>query len=257
MLQARDLYLRERLHDLEDLSHRLQRLLAGDAASGQRRLYDDTILVARTMGPAQLLEYSRDALKGLVLAEVSETSHAAIVARALKIPMVTGLHDAIDRTEEGDQIIIDGDAGEVHIRPTPEVVEDYRLKQRRQNERRAVYVSERSLAATTKDGVDISIMMNAGLVLDMPALEETGVKGVGLFRTELQFLIGAQLPSVASQEALYREVLDLADGKPVIFRTADMTRRPLTRRPLIWTTGAKRIRRWAGGACAWRSTAPA
>lgn len=222
LLQARDLYLRERLHDLEDLSHRLQRLLAGDAASGQRRLYDDTILVARTMGPAQLLEYSRDALKGLVLAEVSETSHAAIVARALKIPMVTGLHDAIDRTEEGDQIIIDGDAGEVHIRPTPEVVEDYRLKQRRQNERRAVYVSERSLAATTKDGVDISIMMNAGLVLDMPALEETGVKGVGLFRTELQFLIGAQLPSVASQEALYREVLDLADGKPVIFRTADI-----------------------------------
>lgn len=221
LLQARDPYLRERLHDLDDLSHRLLRLMAGEQGS-RRKLFDDTILVASTMGPAELLEYDRKSLKGLVLGEVSATSHVAIVARALKIPMVTGVLEAIDRTEEGDLIVIDGDAGEIHIRPTAEVVETFRAKQIRQSERQALYASERDIPTKTKDGVDISILMNAGLALDLPYLEETGAEGVGLFRTELQFLVGTQLPSVGMQEALYREALDLADGKPVIFRTADI-----------------------------------
>ena len=222
LLQSRDPYLRERLHDLDDLSHRLLRLLAGDHNGGRRKLYKETILVASTMGPAELLEYDRKSLKGLLLGEVSATSHVAIVARALKIPMVTGVHDAIDRTEEGDQIVIDGDAGEIHIRPTPEIVEAFRAKQKRQSERQALYASERDMPTETKDGVKISILMNAGLALDLPYLEETGAEGVGLFRTELQFLIGTQLPSVSTQEALYRQALDLAAGKPVIFRTADI-----------------------------------
>ena len=220
--QSRDIYLRERLHDLDDLSHRLLRLLAGESHASHHNQYGETILVARTMGPAELLEYGRESLKGLVLAEVSDTSHVAIVARALKIPMVTGLHEAADITEEGDQIVIDGDAGEVHIRPSPEVLEQFRSRKRSQRERQASYASERALPAVTKDGARISLLMNAGLALDMPYIEETGVEGVGLFRTELQFLIGEQLPSVASQEALYREVLDLSDGRPVIFRTADI-----------------------------------
>ena len=222
MMEARDSYLRERLHDLDDLAHRLLRLLAGEEPGGLRKLREETILVAREMGPAELLEYDRDALKGLVLGEVSATSHVAIVARALEIPMVTGLGDAINACEEGDTLIVDGDAGEVHIRPTADVIEAYRAKQELQSERQAAFAEERALASVTKDGVAISIMMNAGLALDMAHLAETGAEGVGLFRTELQFLIGSQLPSVASQEALYREVLDLADGKPVIFRTADI-----------------------------------
>lgn len=222
MLQARDPYLRERLHDLDDLSHRLLRLLAGERPGARRALQKETILVAREMGPAELLEYDRHALKGLVLGEVSATSHVAIVARALKIPMVTGLGDAIDRCEEGDALIVDGDTGDVHIRPSPDIVESYRAKREFQSERQAAFAKERDLPAVTKDGVRVSIMMNAGLALDMPHLQETGAEGVGLFRTELQFLIGSQLPSAAAQEALYREVLDLADGRPVIFRTADI-----------------------------------
>ena len=105
MMQARDSYLRERLHDLDDLAHRLLRLLAGEKPSGRRTLKEAAILVAREMGPAELLEYDREALKGLVLGEVSATSHVAIVARALEIPMVTGLGDAIDICEEGDTLI--------------------------------------------------------------------------------------------------------------------------------------------------------
>ncbi|WP_425408064.1 phosphoenolpyruvate--protein phosphotransferase [Hyphococcus sp.] len=222
LLQSRDPYLRERLHDLDDLSNRLLRLLAGEKNGGKRGLYEETILFARTMGPAELLEYDRNRLKGLVLGEVSATSHVAIVARALKIPMVTGAPDAMERTEEGDQAVIDGDIGEIHIRPSADIFEAYRTKKSRYHERQAIYASEKNLPSTTKDGVEIAIQMNAGLALDLPYLEETGAAGVGLFRTELQFLIGSQLPSVASQEALYREALDLADGKPVIFRTADI-----------------------------------
>lgn len=220
--QSRDPYLRERMHDLDDLSNRLLRHLAGEKDVGRRQLYEETILFARTMGPAELLEYDRKRLKGLVLGEVSATSHVAIVARALKLPMVTGAPDALVLTEEGDQVVIDGDAGEVHIRPQAEVLESFRAKRTRYHELEALYATERALPPVTGDGVRISILMNAGLALDMPFLEETGAEGVGLFRTELQFLVGSQLPSVASQEALYREAMDLAAGRPVVFRTADI-----------------------------------
>ncbi len=220
--QARDAYMRERMHDLDDLAHRLLRLLSGDHNGARRALGGDAVLMARVMGPAELLEYDRQNLKGLVLGEVSATSHVAIVARALKIPMVTGVGDAIDRCEEGDFVVIDGDKGEIHIRPTSDVIETFRTRRELQSERQAEFVKERALPTRTADGVDITVMINAGLVLDMPHLHETGASGVGLFRTELQFLIGHALPSVASQTALYSEALDLADGKPIIFRTADI-----------------------------------
>jgi len=222
LMQARDPYLRERMHDLDDLAHRLLRQLSGDDSAGPRTLFDDTIIVARSMGPADLLEYDRAKLKGLVLSEASATSHVAIVARALEIPMVAGITDAVARTDEGDGLIVDGNNGEIHIRPTSDILESYREKRELQSARQAAFAQERNLKPTTLDGVDISIMMNAGLVLDMAHLSETGAAGVGLFRTELQFLIGTQLPSVSSQEALYREAIDLADGKPVVFRTADI-----------------------------------
>ncbi len=222
MLQARDPYLRERFHDLDDLAHRLLRVLSGATTSVSDALFEDTVLVAREMGPAELLEYDRKSLRGLVLGEVSATSHVAIVARALDIPMVTGVGDAIERCEQGDTLLIDGASGEIHIRPASDIIEAYRAKRELQTERQAAFAKERGLASRTKDGIDIAIMMNAGLALDMPHLEATGAAGVGLFRTELQFLVGSQLPSVASQKKLYREVLDLAGDKPVLFRTADI-----------------------------------
>ena len=222
LLQARDAYLRERLHDLDDLSHRLLRLLSGETNGGRESLYEETILVASQLGPAELLEFDRNRLKGLVLGEVSATSHVAIVARALKIPMVTGLGNSIERCEPGDLVIVDGTAGEIHLRPTPDVVESFRSQRELQSEAQAAFAKERSLPSVTMDGVKIQILMNAGLALDMPYLEETGAEGVGLFRTELQFLIGSQLPSVASQQALYEEVLNLAGDKIVVFRTADI-----------------------------------
>jgi len=219
---ARDPYLRERMHDLDDLAHRLQRHLTGEVRSNPRDLASDSIVIARVMGPADLLEYNRENLKGVILSEASATSHVAIVARALEIPLVSGVDASLDWADEGDEIIIDGHTGEIHIRPTEDIVESYKQKRELQSERQAAYAKERNLPSVTIDGAKIDILMNAGLALDMPHLHETGAAGIGLFRTELQFLIGAQLPRVSVQEAFYREVLKQADDKPVVFRTADL-----------------------------------
>lgn len=221
MAQVKDPYLRERMHDLDDLSNRLLRHLTGDGHT-TAELPAEAVLIARILGPAELLEYDRAKLKGLVLGEASATSHVAIVARALGIPIVAGLDHAISLAEPGDDIIVDGGLGEVHIRPTPEVIASFLDKKALQSERQAAFAAERHLPSVTRDGVEISLMMNVGIPLDMANLESAGAAGVGLFRTELQFLIGAQLPRAGAQEKLYREILDKAGGKPVIFRTADL-----------------------------------
>src|SRR3954447_1086819 len=119
--QARDPYLRERLHDLEDLNDRLLRHLSGDGHVA-RTLPENAVLIARNLGPAELLEYDRTRLKGLLLEEGSAASHAAIVARALGIPCVGRLPALRDRVSEGDPVIVDGETGEAFLRPRPDVI---------------------------------------------------------------------------------------------------------------------------------------
>lgn len=223
MGQARDPYLRERLHDLDDLSHRLMRYLTGEITNGNRAdLPENAIIVARIMGPADLLEYSQERIRGILLGEASATSHVAIVARALGIPVVTGVNNALEIVHEGDGIVIDGESGVVEIRPTEQVVSSYVEKHALQSEQQAAFAKERTLPTISADGVTITVMMNAGLALDMKHLDATGAAGIGLFRTELQFLIGAQLPRVSAQQKLYKEILDSSADKPIVFRTADL-----------------------------------
>ena len=222
MSQITDPYLRERMHDLDDLSRRLLRHLTGAEAAATVELPETAILMARVLGPAELLEYDRSRLKGLVVADASPTSHVAIVARALGVPLVAGIDSALGLVEAGDDVIIDGESGDVLIRPTTDVISSYREKEALQSEQQAAFAAERDLPSVTRDGVMIELFMNAGIPLDMSHLESTGAVGVGLFRTELQFIIGAQLPRAGAQEKLYAQILALAGGKPVIFRTADL-----------------------------------
>lgn len=218
---ARDPYLRDRLHDLDDLANRLLRHLSG-RANDSRDAPAGAILVARSMGPAELLDYGRDTLGGLILAEASPTSHVAVVARGLQIPAITGLVNATDLAFEGDEVAIDGASGEAHFRPAPEIVANFAARAELLSARQAAFAKEKDLPTVTRDGVAIELYMNAGLEIDMPQLAATGAAGIGLFRTELQFLIGAQLPRADAQERLYRAVLDAAHGKPVVFRTVDL-----------------------------------
>ena len=223
MLRQTDPYLRDRLHDLDDLANRLlHRLVGRDFVTAQAALPDNAILVARSMGPAALLDYDRSRLRGLVLEEGGPTSHIAIVARALDLPAVGEVENATSLVEPGDAIIVDGIAGEVQIRPSPEVEAAYAAKARLRARRQAQYRRLRDVPAVTRDGVAIDLQINAGLLVDLPHLDETGAAGIGLFRTELQFMIAAEMPSAAEQQAFYRAVLAAAGDRPVTFRTLDI-----------------------------------
>jgi phosphotransferase system enzyme I (PtsP) len=218
-----DPYLRDRLHDLTDIANRLLHQLAGQSlVLRPDELPDNAILVARSMSPAALLDYDRSRLRGLVLEEAGAASHIAIVARALGVPAVSDLPNISEIVEHGDAIIVDGLTGEVHVLPPPEVeaayVEKARLRARRQDQYRAL----RDTPSQTLDGTPVGLHMNAGLVIDLPHLEETGAESIGLFRTELQFMLASRFPRLAAQEQLYRAVLDAAGDKIVTFRTLDI-----------------------------------
>ena len=223
MLRASDPYLRDRLHDLDDLANRLMRVLMGqDHAPSKERLPENAIVVARSMGPAALLDYDRKRLRGLVLEEGGPTSHVSIVARALGIPAVGEISNATGLVEPGDAIIVDGTTGHVHMRPPSDIeaayVERVKLRARRQ----AQYHELRDRPCVTKDGHRIVLMINAGLGIDLPHIEETGAAGIGLFRTELQFMVASTFPRTQEQLSLYRSVMDAAGKKPVTFRTLDI-----------------------------------
>lgn len=219
--QVPDPYLRDRLHDLDDLSNRLLRILTGQGLDTGANMPDNPILVARNIGPAELLDYGRK-LKGVVLEEGSVGSHAAVVARALAIPLV--IHADLITTEalNGDHILVDGDQGLVHLRPDETVARHFREKIAMQAEAQSRYASLRDLPAQAKCGTTISLHMNAGLMADLPSLAGSGAEGVGLFRTELQFLIRSHVPKRGELAGLYARVMEAAHGKRVVFRTLDI-----------------------------------
>ncbi|MGV8929504.1 MAG: phosphoenolpyruvate--protein phosphotransferase [Brevundimonas sp.] len=219
--QARDPYIKERLHDFEDLANRLLRVLAGHKP-GERDLPDDAILVARNLGPADLLEYPRHKLRGLLLEEGSAASHAAIVARALQIPCVGRVMGLRDRLSEGDLVIVDGETGEAYLRPRPDMLAAVQSRMLVRSERQAEFAKLRDVPAVTLDGTRITVLTNAGLAVDLENLDATGAEGIGLFRTEFQFMVSEELPRLTAQTALYKLVLDTAGDRPVTFRTLDV-----------------------------------
>ncbi|MCL6709956.1 phosphoenolpyruvate--protein phosphotransferase [Pseudomonas sp. R2.Fl] len=223
MIRLTDPYLRERMHDFDDLANRLLRQLTGFSPHSLAEGFpSDAIIFARAMGAAELLDYPRANLRGLVLEEGAVTSHVVIVARAMGIAVVGQAAGAVALAENGDAAIIDGDDAKVHVRPMADLVKAYeekvRLRARRQEQFRAL----RDVDPLTKDGQRIRLQMNAGLLVDLPQLSESGAEGIGLFRTELQFMIASTMPKAEEQESFYRSVLKQAAGRPVTFRTLDI-----------------------------------
>lgn len=219
---AKDSYLRDRLHDLEDLDNRLLRLLAGQKENGQSIHLDGAILVARRLGPADLLEYRNAGLKALVLEDDSTQSHAVIVARALGLPLVGGVSRIMSSVETGDIAIVDGGSGHIHIRPEQDILSVYRDRLAMRSQRLAEFAAIRDLKAISRDGKEVTLFMNAGLGLDVDNLDASGAAGVGLFRTEFQFLVSETLPTLQEQEEYYRKVFETAGDRPVLFRTLDL-----------------------------------
>jgi phosphotransferase system, enzyme I, PtsP len=223
MLRQTDPYLRERLHDLDDLANRLMRQLTGrDHAPSRESLPENAILVARSMGPAALLDYDRKRLRGLILEEGGPHSHVAIIARALGIPAIGEIDNATGIVDPGDAVIVDGSTGDLHIRPLPDMEAAYAERVRLRARRQQQYLALRDKPCVTRDGEEIKLMINAGLSVDLPHIEDTGAAGIGLFRTELQFMVAPSFPRTTEQYSLYRAVLDAAGDKPVTFRTLDI-----------------------------------
>ncbi|HEV7275526.1 MAG TPA: phosphoenolpyruvate--protein phosphotransferase [Devosiaceae bacterium] len=223
MMRSTDPYIKDRLHDLDDLANRLLRILTGDGrAMGVKELPENAILVARNMGPAELLEYDRSRLRGVVLEEGGQTSHVAIIAKSLGLVAVGQAENVVAVSEPGDDIIVDGTSGTVHLRPTPDVEQTYVERVRLTAKRLAHYLELRDKPSVTRDGVAVTLLHNSGLVADLPMLEETGAAGVGLFRTELQFMIASKLPRLSEQVELYAEAIRLTAGRPIVFRLLDI-----------------------------------
>jgi phosphotransferase system enzyme I (PtsP) len=223
MMQASDPYLRERLVDLEDLANRLQRYLSAPAPGAMlAELPPEFILVARAMGPAELLDYAHRRIMGLVLEEGSPTAHVAIVARALDVPVVGRVGGATDRIDTGDLVVVDGDHAQILIRPSEDIRQSVTAAIEGRTRRRAYFDSLRSAPAVTRDGIGIKLMLNAGLLIDMAQLAATGAEGVGLFRTELPLMVRDTFPAVDDQTEFYRGVFAQAGDRPVEFRTLDI-----------------------------------
>ncbi|MEM9959506.1 MAG: phosphoenolpyruvate--protein phosphotransferase [Pseudomonadota bacterium] len=220
MERVTDPYLRERLHDLDDLANRLLRYLVDPEQKGME-LPADAILVARNIGPGELIDHA-DQIKAVVLEEGSLSSHAAIVARALNLPMVVQAERVTRDANAGDRMIVDGDGGRVHLRPESSVLDAFRAKIALMDQEREIYLGLRQRPARTLDGHTLRLRMNAGILADLPSLRQSGAEGVGLFRTELQFMIRGHLPGRDAQSSLYSRILDAAGDNEVVFRTLDI-----------------------------------
>lgn len=223
LMKARDSYLRARLHDLEDLANRLLRALSGEALMpGNKDISDDAIIFAREIGPAELLDYDRTKLKAIVLEDGSASSHTSIICRALGIPLVGRAEGVLDLIETGDEVLVDGETGTVHIRPVETMVAGFTMRQNVRGEMAKAYDAQRLKPARTKDGRHISLQLNAGLLVDLPQMDLSGAEGIGLFRTEFQFMVSDFMPKLKEQTTLYRQAIEAAGDRPVTFRTLDL-----------------------------------
>ena len=228
-------------------------LPAGRRAPAWAELPPEFILVARAMGPAELLDYAHRRIRGLVLEEGSPTAHVAIVARAFDIPVVGRVEDATSRIEPGDIVIVDGDHAQVLIRPSDDIQQSVAAAVAERDPPPRLLRDAARSPAVTRDGVAIRLLLNAGLLIDLAQLAATGAEGVGLFRTEIPLMMRDAFPDVADQTEFYRRVFEQV-GEP-----ADRLPHARYRRrqgaALSEPHAPRTTRRWAGGRSASGSTA--
>jgi phosphotransferase system, enzyme I, PtsP len=220
MLRIGDAYLRERLADMEDLANRLLTALTGEVPRSP--VPEGAILLARRLGPAELLDWQARGIAGAAVEEASPSGHAAILARALGIPALGGLRGLLNSAEQGDEAVVDADEGQFILRPEAEVQRAYLRAQEARNAKFAELGKWRGRPAVTADGFALKLMLNVGLSMELPQLERTGADGIGLFRTEIAMLARGSVADVAEQASIYGRVMDEAGDKPVVFRTLDL-----------------------------------
>ena len=214
-------YLRQRLSDVVDIEHQVLIRLAGGEIQALDSLRANTVIVAHDLLPSESVQLGRRLVKGIALDGGGSTSHTAIIARSLGLPTVLGAENCSREVESGDLVIVDGNEGVVHARPTVELLRNYRGQLRRQLRRERDLSSRRSLPAVTRDGHEMELKANVDMPAEVEHAVENGARGVGMYRTEFLFL-DYRLPTEEEQLAAFTQIVEGMAPRPVTIRTLDL-----------------------------------
>ena len=219
---ATDTYLKERLHDLRDIADRLRLYLSGEDCNSKKEEYSDIVIVASSMGPADLMDYDYKKIRALIIEECTPTMHVAIVAKALNVPVIAKIEGLFKDIKEGVLMAVDGTSGEVYINPSKEIISKISAKMEEKKKEQEQIQKLKYLKSRTKDKENINLYINIGMDFDIDSIKSTNCDGVGLYRTEIPFMSAAKMPDINKQVECYKRLLDAADGKKVIFRSLDV-----------------------------------
>jgi phosphoenolpyruvate-protein phosphotransferase len=222
LASADSAYLRERAADIRDLGRRVLRHLVRHGRTPFASLPASSILVARELYPLELLEIDRANLAGIVTEQGGETGHAAILARALAIPAITGIPDAPRLVAPGAELLVDGICGTVWVDPAVEEAERFSGRACNYMQGLAAAIAEEGLPGRTLDGIAIGFYANIGRAHEAEAVGRHGLDGVGLFRTEYLFLDETEAPAFDKHRAVYRSVAEQLGERPLVIRTLDL-----------------------------------
>ena len=219
---ATDNYLKERLHDLRDIADRLRLYLSGEDKNNEKKDYNDIVVVAASMGPADLMDYDYKKIRALIIEECTPTMHVAIVAKALNVPVIAKIEGLFKEIKEGVLMAVDGAKGTVFINPSQDTIKYIETKIEEKQKELERIQKLKNLKSKTKDGKRINLYMNIGMDFDIDYIKDTNCDGVGLYRTELLYMSSEKMPDLNKQVASYKKLLDTANGKKVIFRSLDV-----------------------------------
>ena len=217
-----DPYLKERIYDLRDVSDKLRAFIAGEDEVAQIAPDDDIIIIAQTMGPADLLDYNYESIRGLIIEDCTPTMHVVIVAKALNIPVIAKIHGIFKEIKAGEIIAINGDEATVYTHPSEKIITEYKKKSVRLHKLFAELEKLKKTPTVTLDNVKINLAMNYGLDLDFQYIKPTNCDGIGLYRTEITFMSSEKMPDVETQERQYKRLFDEMGSKKIIFRSLDV-----------------------------------
>lgn len=220
--QIPDDYFKQRANDLRDIGNRLVRCLKGISEASLDSLEDGSVLVARDLAPSDTASLDPSKVKGIVLDHGGKTGHTAILARSLGIPAVVGTIQATSSICKGDLVAVDGESGEVLVRPDESLISEVRKKAEAYRRERQRLEKLRDLPSVTLDGRRVETSANIGSPKDVSLVLRAGAEGVGLFRTEFLFIDRDVMPSEDEQFAAYREVLETLSPRPIVIRTLDI-----------------------------------
>ncbi|MBS4177310.1 phosphoenolpyruvate--protein phosphotransferase [Lederbergia citrea] len=215
-------YMQERAADIKDVSKRVLAHLLGVKIPNPGLIAEEVVIVAEDLTPSDTAQLNKEFVKGFTTDIGGRTSHSAIMARSMEIPAVVGTNSASTTIQDGDLIIVDGVNGEVHINPTPEVVEKYEEVYHNLELQKKEWALLKNEATISSDGVHVELAANIGSPQDIEGVLTNGGEGVGLYRTEFLYMERNQLPTEDEQYEAYKKVLENMEGKPVVVRTLDI-----------------------------------